>query len=293
MFNAGGRVGRKAGGRTKKMGGGPMMGGPMMGGDPRMGMVKDKAMEFSGQGTMVPGLKKGGKAKGHPDEAMDRALIKKMVKPEARKKKDIGGGLAFLSPLAMGLNALRGDDEKKNGGRAGRKAGGGVFSGAGYPEKIPGVVPGGRTARKEGGRTKGKMDVNIIIQTGKQPDGGMMPPGPPPMPPGPPPGPPPMPPGPPPMPPGPPPGMMPPGMMPPPEMMPPMPRKRGGRASYKDMTAGSGSGEGRLQKTEIEEHKRAGRKAGGGVYRSYKDMDAGSGSGMGRLEKTEIQSRKR
>jgi len=74
--------------------------------------------------------------------------------------------------------------------------------------------------------------------------------------------------------------------------MPPMARKRGGRTSYKDMTAGAGSGEGRLQKTEIQVNKRPERKAGGKVYRSYKDMDAGAGSGLGRLEKTEIQSRK-
>jgi len=80
----------------------------------------------------------------------------------------------------------------------------------------------------------------------------------------------------------------------------PMPRKSGGRltakaSSYKDMTAGSGGGEGRLQKTDIaEKHKDAPAfKKGGKVYRSYKDMDAGSGSGMGRLEKTEIQSHKR
>jgi len=78
---------RKSGGRTKKMMGGPMMGnpmggnpmmggGPMMGSDPRASMVKDRAMEFSGQGSMIPGLKKGGKAVKHPDEAMDKALIK-------------------------------------------------------------------------------------------------------------------------------------------------------------------------------------------------------------------------
>lgn len=74
----------------------------------------------------------------------------------------------------------------------------------------------------------------------------------------------------------------------------PMPRKSGGRAmSYKDMTAGSGSGEGRLQKTDIAEYKREKRRAGGKVYKSYEDMDAGAGSGLGRLEKTEIQARKR
>jgi hypothetical protein len=60
------------------------------------------------------------------------------------------------------------------------------------------------------------------------------------------------------------------------------------------MTAGSGGGEGRLQKTDIAKlHKDAPAfKAGGKVYKSYKDMDAGAGSGLGRLEKTEIQKRK-
>ena len=165
---------------------------------------------------------------------------------------------------------------------------------------------GGQTsqpmARKSGGRAKGKTNIIISINPGAGQQQGMMPPGN--MPPGagqkagaPPPPPPPMPPpgpmaGPPPMPP---PGMAGPPPMPMPPPGPPMPLRTGGRAyrSYKDMDAGAGSGMGRLEKTEIAEHKRGERKAGGRTYRSYKDMDAGAGSGLGRLEKTEIQSRKR
>jgi hypothetical protein len=76
----------------------------------------------------------------------------------------------------------------------------------------------------------------------------------------------------------------------------PAPRKSGGRLtkvahSYKDMEAGAGGGEGRLQKTDIAKS-RMGRKVGGRAYHSYMDMDAGAGSGRGRLEKAEIQRTK-
>jgi hypothetical protein len=104
------------------------------------------------------------------------------------------------------------------------------------PETAAGINP--PVARASGGRTKGKMNVNIIIGA---PGGGQgAPPQPMPMPP------PQMaapmrPPMPAPGPVGPPVGAGPP--MPPPQM--PMGRKRGGRAGY---DAGAGSGEGRLEK---------------------------------------------
>ncbi|MEI8101030.1 MAG: hypothetical protein WCH09_05615 [Bacteroidota bacterium] len=272
-------TGQKRGGKVAKCWGGKarakkMLGGPMDPANPAG--VQDKMMKF-GQDVVTPGLKKGGAAK-HDDVKQDMALIKKMVKPEARKA---------------------------------RKEGGGVFSGPGYPGKIPGVT-GGRIARATGGKTKGKgkTNINIVIAAGKPAGQGMMNPGD--------------------IGPTPPPGMdqgaggrpvpipsMPlggggagaaPMPMPIPMPMPmggagggqpPMARKAGGRitkvaSSYKDMEAGSGGGEGRLQKTDIaKKHKDAPAfKKGGKVYRSYKDMDAGAGSGMGRLEKTEIQAHK-
>jgi hypothetical protein len=254
--------------------------------------------------------KRGGRA-GKQEGGGTKAPVDMEYYLRAKRREDLGDDSvshAIAESEARKNKAFdeaHGTQELKRGGkteRKGRKTGGGVFSGAGYPHKIPGVVPGGRTARAAGGKAKGKTNVNIVIAAGKggQPEmpmsPGLMgkPPGGIPVPVAPPPGaggpqggmpmPMPMP-----MPPGGPAGA--PGAGGPP----PMARKAGGRiskiaSSYKDMTAGSGGGEGRLQKTDIA--KRDMRKAGGKVYRSYKDMDAGAGSGKGRLEKTEIASRK-
>ena len=214
------------------------MGGPMAGGIPPAGSAPG-AMLSPNAAPNAPGvldganstmkmnqspmrgmihLKKGGKAMKHDDVAEDKALIKKMVKPEARTGKKHGG-----SEVASG--------------------------------RLQGTRPtGGRIARAHGGSAKGKKtNINITIDAGgKHTDmpgmegmGKPMPPPPTPM--APPPGGPPM--G---MPPGPPPGMPmggPPGM---PPGMPPMPRKRGGRtnAGFPDMDAGAGGGLGRLEKVK-------------------------------------------
>jgi hypothetical protein len=106
----------------------------------------------------VGAFNKGGAAK-HPDEAEDKALIRKMVKPEARTGKAHGGDCTCH-------RCMGGKMAKSHGGQA---------------EEITGTRPtGGRTARATGGKTgKGKMNVNVIIaghghRDQQQP---MMPPG--------------------------------------------------------------------------------------------------------------------
>ena len=179
----------------------------------------------------------GGKAK-HSDEAQDKKLMHKMLKPKAFKAE---GGSAMHHKDCTCKMCMGGKTEKNKGG--------GVFSGEGYPFKVPGEVKGGRSAHAHGGKAggKGKMNVNIIIASGHHDKGAMggqpMPNAPvsprtPPVGAGAP---------------MPPPGMMPPGggapgaggpPMPPPGMM---PRKSGGRTTY-PIDSGSGGGEARLEK---------------------------------------------
>ena len=338
--NAGGYAdqNRKRGGRTKKMDGGPM-------GDPRLNIAKSQAFDLTNTkgapGTIV--AKRGGKIShmewehSKKDLAEDKKLAKKHGMSMEKWEK---------SKLDEKHDKQQSTKGLKKGGRAGRATGGminetkklaALKADPHNQTKIKPAMPapkepvaekcgGGRMARKAGGRAKGKTNINIVIATGKGQPGQdgmpMMPPGGPmggpkpggvpvPMPAG-----------------GPPSGApqaMPIPMPMPAPQQPPMARKAGGRItkvakSYKDMEAGSGSGEGRLQKTDIAKRDRkdeyqkgekaftglgypnkvpgatggrTARKAGGKAYRSYKDMDAGAGSGEGRLEKTEIAKRKK
>ena len=186
------------------------------------------------------GKKSGGKV----DAAQDKKLIKKAFRQH--ENAEHGGKHAEL--------------HLKKGGYAKKARGGSMSVSDGALE---GTRPtGGRLARKHGGSAKGKMNVNIIIaqkpSDGAQamhPPGGPAPARPITVPPAPPPGAPPMGAG----------APMPmPMPMPPPPMgggspmpPPPMGRKHGGKVghrsykSVKDMDAGAGGGEGRMEKIKI------------------------------------------
>lgn len=260
-------------------------------GAPKGGMPKTDQM-----GNPNPGMKKGGRIAKQIGGALGMSANRMMPQLPAQAMANAQGvpmqGGSFMPPGLANRPSMP----------------------AAMPNANPAVMPSAAAsspmmmppsamplARANGGRTKakGKTNINIIIATGGKKEPESMVPTVPPAPMGAQPvpvpaAPPAAPMGIPPMPAAPMMGGAPAGPPAGPHM-PPMPRKSGGRVSkvahsYKDMTAGSGSGEGRLQKTDIA--KRSAHKSGGKVYRSYKDMDAGAGSGEGRLEKTEIQKRK-
>ena len=231
--------------------------------------------------------------KGRTGRAGGGSMLEKMVgKPKGSDYSQVGkmGTANYTQEDKGALNrALKGDDSLPAADEAAERSG-----------KYQNYKKGGRAARATGGRTKkaaGKTNINIVIAPGGAkphlPGAGM-----PPIRPGamPPPPPPPMGAG------APPPAMPPMGAGAPPQLPIPMGRKAGGRitkvaSSYKDMQAGSGSGEGRLQKTDIakKHHDAPARKAGGRiskVAKSYKDMTAGAGSGEGRLQKEDIAKAK-
>jgi hypothetical protein len=241
---------------------------PMPAPAPKLKYQDDKYL-----GSQGFGYKKGGKIK-HDDVAADKALIKKMVKPEARTGHYAGGGTFSGDSKKKVPGVVGGRKAKYYGGALNAAPAMGGMQNMQNPQMGGGLMPMGRAplntmqggglgfnqpainpamapqgippmARKSGGRTKaGKTMVNIIIgghgpQSGQQP----MPNAPVPAPQGvpvPPPAIPQM---------G---GGMPPmggGMPPAGGGMPPMPRRSGGRTTHViDHAAGGGLG--RLEKID-------------------------------------------
>jgi len=237
-------------------------------GDKRGGMVKRKAHA------------KGGKTEMHPDEREDRSLVKKMVKKTALTGKKDGGEAggkwiqkAIKKPGALHkqLGVPKGEKIPEKKLEAAEKKGGKLGKRAHLAETLKRInkYGGGSLSldaaggeKKSAAKTKEPkkvtlISVNIGKETGNKPPVSpadiMKPPMVPPMPP-----------------------VAPPGAGAPPAAPPTMPipggpggmpmpgapgRKAGGRISkvaksYKDMEAGAGSGEGRLQKEDIAKAKK-------------------------------------
>lgn len=269
----------KRGGRARKASGGSDIGDPRQAALEKVAAASARVPQGSGIGTFVPvkaglmakaaGMKRGGSKEGSAkDMAEDKMLARKRgmtmkawERSAADKKHDRPkreeGGKVEQQEVAPKLPS-RADYDRPGSmrrvqdleGKLGRYAKGGKAHPASCACK---ECSGGRAARASGGRAKGRTNVNIIIATGGQkapdmPPATMVPP--------------------------PPPGGVPvpvpaSGSPPPQAPMPmpipipmgggaPMPRARGGRTyrSYKDMDAGALSGQGRLEKTEIQEHRR-------------------------------------
>lgn len=266
-------LGFKKGGRTHKEGGGGLQRLPSTPtrevdsmGPRELEMLRRSAAEDAKK-PIIPGRtsqlptppkpapkprKHGGKAweGSAKDEAQDKKLAKKygmsMKEWEASSKDKKHDKQHSMKGLKSGGMALDGEYQgtRPKGGRIAKRDGGSL---AGLE-----MNKGGRAKRKGNGKT----DINIVISTGK--GGQQMPQGlaagpagmPVPVP-------------------GPSAG---PGL----PVQPPMPSPQAAAGAL-----GGGS------------PVPLARKRGGRTYRSYKDMDAGAGSGLGRLEKTEIQKHKR
>ena len=306
-YKKGGRAGKQEGGANEADGflrdyyANTMTGRTLDKAARAMGM-KNPYAESDSVEYMDPKVMRKGKGDRLPvrsnDQYEDRPLVEGMDAPPYKKggKVDHDAHKAIGHAVGAALRAYNDHEEEEAGERKERKAGGrigkangGGFGGFGEDMNNPKSKP-----MKSGGKSKTPV-VNITINSEpKMPmgpvPGGPIPLGAPPMPP----------PGAPMMGPsmgapgGAPGGGMPPGLMEalagaggPGAGMPgpgPMPRKNGGRTQH--MTAGAGSGEGRLQKADWYGARPA-RAAGGKL-----GMTAGAGSGVGRKQKIDAYGKK-